>query len=1302
MKRATWRSARQHVKAVRTCDTERLEQSLAEAAAAFPGCAERVLAVLIHVRAFSLADALDCMKAAGFRVGHALLTLEVFLSSSHAHDGRQSEARLTLADFELAFTFWDKLEDAVKAWLSVSFVRVWQSPAGAGLPGPLLFRLKELWQHTPPTAKQRLPPARACGLGRSKEETFDLLDSHVDLNGDTTALVGELLSRGFLPPDETLGRHGLIGGLVWTRPELAAERLLAGTIALDKPQPTIARALAAAIAGSSSELTDRAVKHFGRFVDLLSESLPQSTNAALAMAGPLLAVAARLKEEERRPILGALSGIYLGPAPGETRVAEVVHPRAAALAWFTNRTVLQPSYEIFLDTAIRAISLRELVGAVRPVESFRVSRGFQERLHAWALAQLERRDATSTQQLLQFLTRWLVKLCTAEQVVTWWLRAVDAANSWSFLLASLPAASAASECDERLHARVAELLEGDTCATPARADAVLLAFAALWPQKVLSQVGIAAWLPLSRRRASPPPSVVSGTLASARTAESAAHINDALAPEAEMARVLAAHPLMHKTKTKREFEQLEDWVLRLEPRLLRAAPVQARLVELLCATWSDRARLLVLCEKFAFKLLVVSETETAPRIAPADIASLVTFLRKCPHLGGKHDFLKRQLARYASASTGGGLKLAPLLPLLEAFAPTAEALIDLLHALLYFPLFEMCNFEMCNDVVDPPVVALLYRLLAAEEEAERRVLLLRSCRFRTPPPPERDECVDSEAFEAAATAAATAGTGVAVATPDVGDAPPPLDLPCPLFRHFGPHGEAVVLEYLRSASPKSLVKLFGGGGEAEAQQEGAAFAKLCGVAMRSWRLAACRLEEVADVLTVVGWFPEARSRCAPLVWGAGDDSGRFEALTVESQVEQHTAQVRQVLASTPPDLGALPRKWWHCVPWGRCTEADLAQLVGAGVEVPLSEVGFAARGWPTQQLLLEAHADDVAALVEFAPQAEGPIGVYLQRVFELLPASDSLLRKLGDGVEDEERLQSGWNQLLHTLLAKIKLRIREQGNPLHSEEQLLLFGGCATRLADPSNSTLLADLMEAKLVDPSHIFELIKFVLGCKYVPNQSGLLHVVRDSALRAMMRLDKGERDELHRTLLQGRESALPLQVLFSLAVTELDASVQPLVVRQTERLDADGWLELLSLVKDANPVSGKVHTFPRSLGPLFAERFLARYLRDDPTLPPRHPHRAARDARYYLLFVACTPPAGVARYVLGMLAGQRHELDDMLLGSLADRMSGAEFREVIEYIQPSAWPSRLQWALTCVAERGEASRCRERPRAPELSRD
>ena len=39
-------------------------------------------------------------------------------------------------------------------------------------------------------------------------------------------------------------------------------------------------------------------------------------------------------------------------------------------------------------------------------------------------------------------------------------------------------------------------------------------------------------------------------------------------------------------------------------------------------------------------------------------------------------------------------------------------------------------------------------------------------------------------------------------------------------------------------------------------------------------------------------------------------------------------------------------------------------------------------------------------------------------------------------------------------------------------------------------------------------------------------MLHVVRDSALRAMMRLAKPERDELHLTLLEGRQSALPMQ--------------------------------------------------------------------------------------------------------------------------------------------------------------------------------
>ena len=130
------------------------------------------------------------------------------------------------------------------------------------------------------------------------------------------------------------------------------------------------------------------------------------------------------------------------------------------------------------------------------------------------------------------------------------------------------------------------------------------------------------------------------------------------------------------------------------------------------------------------------------------------------------------------------------------------------------------------------------------------------------------------------------------------------------------------------------------------------------------------------------------------------------------------------------------------------------------------------------------------------------------------------------GVEDEERLSSGWNKVINRLLAALKRRIRA-GNALHTDEQLLLFDGCAQRLADSTNSTLLADLMESKFVDPNHIAALVKFVLGCKYVPGVSGLLHVVRDSALRAMMRLEKDERDELHRTLLEGRTGPLPMQV-------------------------------------------------------------------------------------------------------------------------------------------------------------------------------
>lgn len=75
--------------------------------------------------------------------------------------------------------------------------------------------------------------------------------------------------------------------------------------------------------------------------------------------------------------------------------------------------------------------------------------------------------------------------------------------------------------------------------------------------------------------------------------------------------------------------------------------------------------------------------------------------------------------------------------------------------------------------------------------------------------------------------------------------------------------------------------------------------------------------------------------------------------------------------------------------------------------------------------------------------------------------------------------------------------------------------------------------------------------------------------------------------------------------------------------------------------------------------------------------------RDQRFFLLFVACTDPARIPQYVIRTLAGQRHQLDDLLLHALTSLTLG-EFREVIEFIRPMEWPSRLEWVMTKVTDR------------------
>ena len=79
---------------------------------------------------------------------------------------------------------------------------------------------------------------------------------------------------------------------------------------------------------------------------------------------------------------------------------------------------------------------------------------------------------------------------------------------------------------------------------------------------------------------------------------------------------------------------------------------------------------------------------------------------------------------------------------------------------------------------------------------------------------------------------------------------------------------------------------------------------------------------------------------------------------------------------------------------------------------------------------------------------------------------------------------------------------------------------------------MLGDLLETKCVDPLHISQVVNYLLS-------GGRHHVVRDAALRAMMRLNANERHVLIDKLLTSMHR-LPLQVLFTLAVIGLNRAL------------------------------------------------------------------------------------------------------------------------------------------------------------------
>ena len=128
---------------------------------------------------------------------------------------------------------------------------------------------------------------------------------------------------------------------------------------------------------------------------------------------------------------------------------------------------------------------------------------------------------------------------------------------------------------------------------------------------------------------------------------------------------------------------------------------------------------------------------------------------------------------------------------------------------------------------------------------------------------------------------------------------------------------------------------------------------------------------------------------------------------------------------------------------------------------------------------------------------------------------------------------------------------------------------------------------------------------------------------------------------------------------------------------------------------------HTYPRSavVAPLFGERFLRRYLHDQPHLPRQskeavaaHPERSgwgvAREPRYFLLFAQCTPAPRRPRYVAAVLAAQRVRPRDelpMLLAHLTV-VTRDEFADVLEYTPRELWAAHLgTWALPRVADGG-----------------
>ncbi|KAK3234698.1 hypothetical protein CYMTET_55044 [Cymbomonas tetramitiformis] len=413
-------SPAQYFQRAKTCPTNELDSVLQEIATVFPSFANQIFVrILVKHRGMQLHLAYEKLRATGFEVSHKRLQ-----ALAHYFRTRSVPPRwLHLPDFELILSLREHIDDGeMQEWFGLQFLSYWQSPCRPALSGETLQRMRPLWGSLRPTKAAQLAPANVCGLGWSKKDTCELLETLVDMNDDAAELARELLQRGFLTPELMNSHQGLIGALLRVDQHWVVERVLLGEVVLHEPQPSVAlsllRALDAVLGDPARPaLTKQQCLHLSNFLASL-EHVEKASNMMNQGLEATMRLVAKVKPKERGQLLSVVSKHFLEKEqqPGGgclSRQAEVPNPQEPG--WEQqDRTSMLHVYERFLEKVIQFVSLEEFVTRVAPLASHHAGAGLSSKFHRWALTQLE--HSQSAEIVLSFFGEWVLNICNPEQV----------------------------------------------------------------------------------------------------------------------------------------------------------------------------------------------------------------------------------------------------------------------------------------------------------------------------------------------------------------------------------------------------------------------------------------------------------------------------------------------------------------------------------------------------------------------------------------------------------------------------------------------------------------------------------------------------------------------------------------------------------------------------------------------------------------------------------------------------------------------------------------------------------------------